>query len=220
MSNGNNLDLKNRERISGRITGSFGTNYLTLISIIQSAAIGYLATIVLDKWLYLCLSQRILSLANFLIFVAVWNEYAMGATCLIWIPDLKDSLIPFFFGALEFTVVQLAVSNESHWYLAMGVFWALGIGAYANMFLSAKRREIADQNEGILVALGVHTVFAYVYCCVASIFFFLAWGWLGVCKRPDHLFLPFTSVGLLVIFFIRSHFYWRRMLRYCFGGKS
>ena len=128
--------------------------YLTLISIIQSLVLGLLLTGVF-KQLSMDLSHLpgwgyfLRALASFLLAILVWHEYAIGAATDQWAPGFLDSLIPFFFGVVQFAMIEFAsptykidvlnLSNEQGWLLFVFLFCCVGALAYWNQDANRKR---------------------------------------------------------------------------------
>jgi hypothetical protein len=76
------------------------TFYLTLTSMIQSLAMGYLLTSI-DFTAVPPIADVLQIVATFMLIVLVWHEYAISTMLFIWVVDLWDSLIPFVFGFTE-----------------------------------------------------------------------------------------------------------------------
>jgi hypothetical protein len=75
-----------------RLMGLHESSYLTLLSIVQGVATGFLATSIPSK---LGLNAEcVLFMATFGFIVLMWNEYVMGVAALKWIPTLADAIIP------------------------------------------------------------------------------------------------------------------------------
>jgi len=108
--------IENESDLRELLEGSFSDVHITLVSIIQGAALALLATEIKDFYYVegairclppaaaLCKSAGAhlgLALGLFCVIVLYWNEYRMGITIYNWIPTLRDCLIPFGLGALE-----------------------------------------------------------------------------------------------------------------------
>jgi hypothetical protein len=126
------------------IAGAFMQLYLTLISVVQGAVAGYLASVVNDVYSSLSVSQWILIGATFLQIVAIWHSYAMGTVISAWIPTLADSIIPFTYGAAQILVVGAVRSTEQSWVRAMVILNAAGVLAYVNHIVQTSRSSSYD----------------------------------------------------------------------------
>jgi hypothetical protein len=75
------INEENRADLLRTLENAFSTSYVTLISIIQGAALGYLGS-KLDSLLSATsgVYEWLLSACILLIIVGVWNEYLMGVT--------------------------------------------------------------------------------------------------------------------------------------------
>src|ERR1019366_3193443 len=93
--------------------------YLTLISMIQSLAFGYLLTTIL-------------------VILLVWHEYAIGTMLYVWLIDFWDSLIPFLFGVTQFSLISALKAQDwspSVWFFSLAAFAALSFWAFMNQFV-------------------------------------------------------------------------------------
>jgi hypothetical protein len=79
--------------------------YLTLSSMIQSLAFGYLlATVSLLS--LLTPAYWLMVLNTFIVIVLVWHEYAIGTMLYVWLIDFWDSAIPFLYGITQFSLIS------------------------------------------------------------------------------------------------------------------
>jgi hypothetical protein len=89
-----------------RLLSYFGQIYLTLSSIIQGVAAGFLASIVTSNYRHFSAVPYILTFTTLLVIIEIWHEYAMGVMAFSWIPTIADTIIPFFFGVIEVFLAQ------------------------------------------------------------------------------------------------------------------
>ncbi len=80
------------EMISQRLKGQFAPAYLTLTSIIQGVALSVLAARVEATYAQFDATDWLLTIATFLVFLEVWNEYLMQVLAFVWLPTLLGSL--------------------------------------------------------------------------------------------------------------------------------
>src|SRR4029453_18201919 len=104
-----------------RLTGSFTPIYLTILSIIQAVALAELAKVVADGYAQFTPVQWALVLLTFLILIIIWNHVTTDAIAWVWIPDLRDSLIPFLLGAFELYQAHAIVAGLGPWLFGMFV---------------------------------------------------------------------------------------------------
>src|SRR5579884_3223442 len=115
------------------LMASFTVAYLTLTSIIQGVALGYLVAVVDGAASKLPIASWLLAVASFLAIVVLWQEYMIGATIFSWSPTLADSLIPFALGAAELAAIHGVRDTHdlTHWLWPIAAGWAIGLFAVA-----------------------------------------------------------------------------------------
>ena len=144
--------IENESDLRELLQGSFSDMHVTLVSIIQGAALALLATEIKEFYYVegtircfgpgatLCKSAGAhlgLALGLFFVIVLYWNEYRMGITIYNWIPTLRDSLIPFGLGALEIGAI---LSFGGPIWIAIALLAALNllaVLAFLNMYHNA-----------------------------------------------------------------------------------
>jgi len=192
---------------------SFGATYITLISIIQSALLGFLIFGIQENYKDLTPLQWVISGATFLAIVAIWNEYRMGATMFFWVPTLLDALIPFAFGGFQFLLVRNIIYPDA-WFWSIAGFNLLGVLAYENMYRRAKGE--FKQNHVLLSLIGKYRWINPISCFVLAVIN----GFFGWCynRFPGSAILDTTlatfSLLTFIVFLIRGEFYWARVVKY------
>jgi hypothetical protein len=135
--------------------------YLTLVSIMQSLAFGYLLQVLgseLTTRGMLSLNISLQALTMLLILILVWHEYAIGTIAYAWKLDFFDSTIPFLFGITEYAMISfMAISDDKQffgktryvcWLWSIAAFAFVGVLAYFNQH---KKAEIdSDENPNTL----------------------------------------------------------------------
>src|ERR1035438_340722 len=101
------------------------TFYLTLTSMIQSLAMGYLLTSI-DFTSMPPIADVLQAVATFTLIILVWHEYAISTMLFVWVVDLWDSVIPFVFGFTEFFIISTLNTRKfgSEW-------WFIGLSGFA-----------------------------------------------------------------------------------------
>jgi hypothetical protein len=101
------------------------TFYLTLTSMIQSLAMGYLLTSI-DFTAMPPIADVLQAVATFTLIILVWHEYAISTMLFVWVVDLWDSVIPFVFGFTEFFIISTLNTRKfgSEW-------WFIGLSGFA-----------------------------------------------------------------------------------------
>ena len=128
--------------------------YLTLVSIIQSLALGYLLSGIKPARLFADtgLLYGLMCLATLQIVILTWHEYAVGSICFRTVLDYFDSLIPFLFGIAQWAVIA-AINQETPfaWFVALMFYTAVSLMAYTNQGWKSRREQ---ENAALLEFLG------------------------------------------------------------------
>ena len=185
-----------------RLMRSHETSYLTLLSIVQGVAIGFLGASMPSRHATV---EWLLFLATFAFLILVWAEYNMGVACLSWIPTFRDVLIPFALGVTEIFMSRL-LGQPRYWFFWAAVFCLIGYLAFLNMHTRAKRY---PENSEVLSMLGWWKA-AGEYFCIASAAIFFA---LALLNRRE-LLSAAVPVVIAALFAVRTQCSWRRIVRY------
>lgn len=112
---------------------SHGSSYLSLMSIVQGVAFGFLALQVYQNFRNYGLVAWILTITTFLLIILTWNEYIIGITIFKWVPNLIDASIPFLFSTSEIWLAATIKEKYQEWYLAFFIFCIVALIAFCNM---------------------------------------------------------------------------------------
>jgi hypothetical protein len=206
-------------QLLSHIKDSFTSIYLTVLSIVQGVALTSLAVVVADGYSEFTPVQWALVVLTFLILIIVWNHVTTDAMTWTWIPDFRDSAIPFLLGAFALYQTFAIVAGLGPWLFGMVVgatcavveFFHVGrqvrLGApNAEMLSLFRRRGLADLLQGI-VGIGV----------------FLALGVAIVTIGDSWSVLPWVAVlitGLwLGAYVLRTTLYWRALVALARSGR-
>jgi hypothetical protein len=193
---------------------SFSTTYLTLMSIIQGATLGYLVVVVDEGLAVFTTATWLMVATTFLIIVAVWHEYMIAVTTFTWIAGLRDSLIPFLFGGSEMMLIRsLRRPSELEWTFLAAAFVAIvALIAFINMYRSAATEE--DLNNDLLVAVRFYRWLNLVFVGLASLILisFSVLEAQGDLSVATDIALSACALGLMLAFFTRGYFYWNRVI--------
>jgi len=149
------MDMKPApETVSQRLKGQFAPAYLTLTSIIQGVALSTLVMRVESNNAQFDATNWLLTVATFVAFLAVWNEYLMQVLMFVWVPTLLDSLVPFAFLASELFMAHFVYNGLRGWLLTLGLIF-VGGGA-AQILTVTQARSLADEHRDITRALAPH----------------------------------------------------------------
>lgn len=130
-----------------RTEQNFPAGYLTLISIIQGAAISLLAKEVYDRFDVVCLFRSGIASADIVnaLFVlmsvatviTVVHEYIWFNGVFRWMPTVSDSAILVLLGYFEINAV-LSLTVPVKWWFWIFCTCAVGVWAYGNSFKNCK----------------------------------------------------------------------------------
>jgi len=142
--------------------------YMTMVSIIQSLALGYFATALKPISIFAPISPTawLLCILTYTIviqmIVVTWHEYAIGSICFKWPLGYSDSWIPILLGLCEYFVIYFATVEHTRYTFACGrptpcffiafvVFLTLTWFAFQNQY----RKTVAnrDDNKDILALI-------------------------------------------------------------------
>jgi hypothetical protein len=155
-----------------------------------------LKTFTLQNWL--------LAAATFLVIILIWNEYMMGLTIFRWVPQLKDSILPFAIGVSENFVVHNINTNLYSWCYAMSIFCLIGYIAYVNMYRSADP-ELHPENADIFKKLNELRKKTED----SALWFFLTFALIGLISHVVDNSIVQEIMAFLPLIMIVAFLYWR-----------
>lgn len=196
-------------RLIEAIDHGFREMYLTLISIIQGVAFGFLAERTFSAH-GTTAEQKIAFAICFMMIVTVWHEYMVGSTIFTWTPTLLDSVIPFAIGMTEFQLIAGAQAGTRSFLTRLGVFLSVGTAAYANWMFHARR---GTTNQAAYEILKWYIRFGTSYCTTATIgVLALAEGLTAKAGSESVFLLAATLVGVSPLF-LHSTVNWNLQLQ-------
>ena len=136
-----------------RLKDSFGPTYLTVLSIIQGVALSALAAVVAREYAHFTLVNWVLVVMTFCVLVVTWNVYTAQSVMWDWIPDLRDSTLPFVVGAVELFLDYTLAASLTVWLLGLAVF--AFVGALATQHIGWRAKDEPD-NMALLGILAAH----------------------------------------------------------------
>jgi hypothetical protein len=211
------------------LKGSFTAIYLTILSIVQAVALGELARVVADEYPRFTPAQWALVLLTFLILIIIWNHVTTDAMIWVWIPDWRDSVIPFLLGAFELYQAHAIVAGLGPWLFGMVAGATLAmleffhVGRQVSLEVEDpealrlfRRRSWADLLQGVA---GIGLFFVLGMASVVA----------GVAQATDSPLsaigaaLPWVAILLtglwLVGYLLRTTLYWRALVQLARSGR-
>ena len=198
------------ELLLARLRASFSGSYMTLLSIVQGAALGFWAFTAFDKIESLEGPSVVLAFATLLLLVAVWNEYVMGATAFVWIPDVRDTLIPFALGASALYLISTLRREPRSWFFAAALVSVVAVVAYLNQYHRAK---VDGGNTAVLDAIQRWRWITLALAAGSGVVTVL----LGLLASPSRseqtlIALSWIALAIVVVILLRARPYWNRIL--------
>jgi hypothetical protein len=170
-----------RHVIHRRLKESYGPTYLTILSMIQSVSLGDLSFVVASHHQYFTLVQWILTLNAFCVLIIIWNVFSVQSVLWIWIPDVRDGMVPFVVGALELFLNYAITASLSTWLIALSL---IGIAGAAGTWHIRWRSSREPDNLELLSRLDGH-INAYAGYLIGGSCFLLVLAWMSSAAGLD-----------------------------------
>ncbi len=214
------MDLKPApEMISQRLKGQFAPAYLTLTSIIQGVALSVLAARVEATYAQFDATDWLLTIATFLVFLEVWNEYLMQVLAFVWLPNLLDSLVPFAFLAGELFMAHFVYHGLRGWLLTLSLLFI--VGGAANLLTLTQARTLAEENRDIARVLAPVGWVRLALNAVIGVLSLCAWALYDVLRLGQvQLVVALVALVGIIVFIGSSMPYWNQVLAYARGDKA
>ena len=174
---------------------------LTLLSIIQALALELFWSEVQTLDALFTLSWMAFGIwiqvaATFLGILVIWVVYATTVMRFSWVPGISDSVVPFFVGLLQFTLIEsLGVESSGSWFICLAVIFALMYGE-SHMIMRRARRD--PDNAEFFQQINPATIRDSISPTLMVVFL-LGLG-IYVLVAPDSAWV--TRVGFLVSFLL------------------
>ena len=158
--------------VKQRLKDSFSLVYLTLLSVIQGVALADLALIVGAGYQHFTVVRWLLVLVNFGVVITIWHTFTMHITLWRWIPDLRDTLIPFMIGAIELVFNHTISLSLSSWFFIMAIIASMA--TLAILYVGQRAKE-DEENTMMLSLLRKHLrLYALYNLGVSALYLLLA----------------------------------------------
>ncbi|MGN9913382.1 hypothetical protein ACTMTJ_38165 [Phytohabitans sp. LJ34] len=144
-----------RAKAVKRVENSFRDIYLTLISIIQGVALGFLVQAVGTDYRHIGADRAGRTAAIFILIVIIWQEYVIGSTMYAWIPRTIDALVPFLLGAGQGLMIAALDGTITEFLFFYTCTIGIGVVAAINYARNATAGELESTRDAQLV-IAVH----------------------------------------------------------------
>lgn len=211
------MDMKQApEMISQRLKGQFAPAYLTLTSIIQGVALSVLAARVEATYAQFDATDWLLTIATFLGFLEVWNEYLMQVLAFVWVPTLLDSLVPFAFLASELFMAHFVYHGLRGWLLTLGLIFV--IGGASQVVSSMQARTFPEENRDVALVIAPVGWVRAALNAVIVVLSLCAWALYDVLRLGQvQLVVALVALVGIIVFIGSSVPYWNQVLAYARG---
>lgn len=125
-----------------KMKDSFTPVYLTVLSVIQAVAMADLASVVANGYTQLTSVQWLQAAITFATLIIVWDAFTQVSILWEWVPDIRDSAIPFVIGALELFLIHTIVLSLSGWLFASALL--SGMATLANWHTTRQASKEAE----------------------------------------------------------------------------
>lgn len=214
--------------LHNRLKGSSASTYLTALSVIQGVALADLASIALAHYQQFTLGQWLLGVLSFVMLINIWDAYTTLSTLWNWIPDLRDAVIPFVFGALELFLNHAIILSLSVWLLAFALLTAMA--ALGNWYSGWRAKEEAENRRLLSLRSRWRRRFGVLYPLGSSLLALLlaVLSWLGDLEATASMqtgrgilalviiLLAGAGLGAYIFFTQRN---WRQIVVYARTGR-
>lgn len=214
------MDLKPApEMLSQRLKGQFAPAYLTLTSIIQGVALSVLAARVEATYAQFDATDWLLTIATFLGFLEVWNEYLMQVLAFVWVPTLLDSLVPFAFLAGELFMAHFVYHGLRGWLLTLGLIFV--VGGASQIVSSMQARTLPEENRDIALVIAPQGWVRAALNAAIVVLSLCAWALYDVLQLGQvQLVVALVALVGIIVFIGSSVPYWNQVLAYARGDKA
>ena len=169
--------LAKREALLSHMKETFQSAYLTLDSIIQGVALGYLVTILVSNQHSFALFAWINAYTSFMVIMLVWAEMLLNTFAFTYITDVFDILVPFLYFALQIPLFRFI--EQEPLYLLFSVFTTT-FGGLFYLHAVSQAHKYRTENDYTLCVLKKHHLIVLsvvgfvVYDLLFLLFFFLS----------------------------------------------
>jgi hypothetical protein len=164
-----------------RLKESYGPTYLTILSMIQSVALGDLSFVVASGHQHFTFVQWVLTLNAFGVLIIIWNVFSVQSVLWGWIPDVRDATVPFVVGALELFLNQAIAATLSTWLIALSL---IGIAGAIGTWHIRWRSSHEPDNLELLSRLDGH-IYMYAGYLIGGSGFLLVLAWTSAAAGLD-----------------------------------
>lgn len=187
----------------------YPTYMITLISIIQAAALGYLLLAANDQLSYIIAGTydpiwTILIVGMFVMIVATWAQYGSMVLVLRLVPSTMDALVPFCLGVTQALAIFSIIHQQIAWfYFAMSLNSIVLLSAYISVFREARLQQDRVENRTLVELAGTYPRTTKLVAVARSVIFF-SFGVAETLLKLNSLYLAIFVLVMNVVLFVGS----------------
>jgi len=142
--------------------------------------------------------------------IVMWVLYASLVLRLRWIPAIRDLVVPFVLGALQFALVELMNPERLPWWFAvLAVVFACAMGTNYGAYAAAYRLDparLGGERQTLASYAPSLAIIAGLFACAGLV------AWTGPLSTAATAAMLAVNLGMLVQLFVLRRF-WHRDLR-------
>jgi hypothetical protein len=198
--------------VTKRAGESFRDVYLTLVSIIQGVALGYLVQVVGGLHHHVGVDAAGRIVAVFVLIAAVWQEYMIGSTMFAWIPGVIDVITPFLLGLSEGLMIAAIEGSARSFLLLTACTFVIGYIAEVNYSVKAHASsfQLADNARHVI---SIHPRSGPALALLGVAVAFGLWGCALILPTSAVTFVVWLSAVPAVVFLASAYPRWTWPMR-------
>ena len=207
------------EQVSQRLKDQFAPAYLTLTSITQGVGLAFLAPRVEATYVHFDAADWLLTIATFILYLVVWQEYVMQILAFVWVPTILDALVPFAFLACELFLSHFVYHDLRNWLLTFGLIGI--VGAAAQFVTITQTRAFVEENRDMVRTVKLHGRYRGIFVGISSVINLCLWA-LYDALHLEQIHLVVASIALVMVvgFVLSTIPYWNQVLVYANGERQ
>jgi hypothetical protein len=183
---------------------------ITLYSIIQAAAMGYLFVVVRDqinKLVEGILGQiyAILIFASFLVIIVIWLETVMATQSFRYPQNFWHVILPFFIGSAQFLLIMsIDLQNVAWWYFSLS---SVTLVAFLTFFHTYRQARLYhEENRAVLEKLGGSARTTEISILVVTLIYFCFGAFESIWKL-NSLYVAVVALAIIIGWMISRNLY-------------
>lgn len=193
--------------VTKRAGESFRDVYLTLVSIIQGVALGYLVQVTGGLYQNLRIDTVGRILAVVVLIAAIWQEYMIGSTMFAWIPGVVDVIAPFLLGLFQGLMIAAVEGSARSFLLLTACTFVIGYFAEINYSVKAHASSFQLASNARRV-ISIHPRSGPPLALVGVLTAFLLWGSALILPASASTILVWLSAAPAVVFLASAYPRW------------